>query len=56
MGSFKAFDRNQRLEGRKGQKNPKRRGLPRIEFLESRRLLSVQPAPTALGADGHELV
>ena len=46
MGSFKAFDRNQRLEGRKGQKSPKRRGLPRIEFLESRRLLSVQPAPT----------
>ena len=40
MGSFKAFGRNRGPEGRKGHKNPRREGLPRIEFLESRRLLS----------------
>ena len=45
MGSFKAFGRNQGPEGRKGQKNPKRQGLPRIEFLESRRLLSTVANP-----------
>ena len=45
MESFKAFGRNLGPDGRKGRKNPKRNGLPRVEFLEERRLLTSAPAP-----------
>jgi large repetitive protein len=45
MGSFKAFGRNRGPKGRKGHQYPRRQGLPRIESLESRRLLSGSTTP-----------
>src|ERR1039458_9719077 len=40
MGSFKGYGRPEETSRRRSQKTPKRQGLPRIEFLEERRLLS----------------
>ena len=40
MGSFKGYGRPEEPSRRRSQKTPKRKGLPRIEFLEDRRLLS----------------
>src|SRR5271165_2582694 len=40
MGSFKGYGRQERPVRRRSQKNPKRQGLPAIEFLETRTLLS----------------
>ena len=43
MGSFKGYGRPEQPSRRRNQKNPKRNDLPRIEFLEERRLLSTTP-------------
>jgi large repetitive protein len=40
MGSFKGYGRPEVHSRRRSQKTPKRNGLPRIEFLEDRRLLT----------------
>ena len=40
MGSFKGYGRPEERSRRRGLKTPNRNGLPRIEFLEDRRLLS----------------
>jgi hypothetical protein len=40
MGSFKGYGRPEEPSRRRSQKTPKRKGHPRIEFLEDRRLLS----------------
>ena len=40
MGSFKGYGRPEQPSRRRGRKNPKRSDLPRVEFLEERRLLS----------------
>ncbi len=50
MGSFKGYGRPEQPSRRRNQKNPKRNDLPRVEFLEERRLLSTTtesgiPAP-----------
>ena len=46
MGSFKGYGRPEQPSRRRSQKTPKRNGLPRIEFLEDRRLLSGGRTPT----------
>src|SRR5271165_2452740 len=40
MGSFKGYGRPEESSRRRNEKTPKRKGHPRIEFLEDRRLLS----------------
>ncbi len=40
MASFKGYGRQEGPGRRKGKKNPRRQGLPKIEFLEARRLLA----------------
>jgi large repetitive protein len=45
MGSFKGYGRPEEPSRRRSQKTPKRQGLPRIEFLEDRRLLSGSTGP-----------
>ena len=40
MGSFKGYGRPEQPSRRRSRKTPRRNGLPRIEFLEDRRLLS----------------
>ena len=40
MGSLKGYGRPEERSRRRSRKSPKRSGLPRIEFLEDRRLLS----------------
>ncbi len=46
MGSFKAFGRNQRLEGARAKRIQSGRASLGSSFSRSRRLLSVQAAPT----------
>ena len=49
MASFKGYDREDGQKRRQGQRKPRRNGIPRIEFLERRQLLTgstdVLPAP-----------
>ncbi len=40
MASFKGYDREDGQKRRQGQRKPRRNGIPRIEFLEKRQLLS----------------
>ena len=40
MASFKGYDREDGQKQRQGQRKPRRQGIPRIEFLEKRQLLS----------------
>ena len=40
MASFKGYDREDGQKQRQGQRKPRRNGIPRIEFLENRQLLS----------------
>ena len=40
MASFKGYDREDGQKRRQGQRKPRRNGIPRIEFLEKRQLLT----------------
>ena len=40
MASFKGYGRQEGQKRRQGQRKPRRQGLPRIEFLETRQLLT----------------
>ena len=40
MASFKGYDRQEGQKRRQGQRKPRRHGIPRIEFLENRQLLT----------------
>ncbi len=48
MGSFKSNGRNHKLDRRRGKSSASRQGLPRIETLEDRRLLSGGSNPTPI--------
>ncbi len=47
MGSFKGYGRPEQPSRRRSQKNPKRNGLPLVEFLEERRMLSGSTTPSS---------
>ena len=56
MASFKGYDRDDAQKRRLGQRKPRRNGIPRIEFLENRQLLTTNGARAALDAFGpHQL-
>ncbi len=60
MASFKGYDREDGQKRRQGQRKARRNGIPRIEFLEMRQLLtggpSVLPAPLWTPSDPRNLL
>ena len=48
MASFKGYDRDDAQKRRQGQRKPRRNGIPRIEFLEKRQLLTGEALPAPL--------
>jgi hypothetical protein len=48
MASFKGYDRSEGQKRRQGLKKPRRQGIPRIEFLENRQLLTGSPTDVVL--------